>query len=475
MDTLEKYSWLIDKLRTFKELTLTQIEAEWQKDKNAGGCFGRSKFNLWRKDIEDRLGISIKWRKAGRDYLYYIDNNEKINDKSINSWVINSVSVGNTLSSYRSLEDRIICDAVPKGTEYLPVILGAMSANISMAVTMKNYSGTQFEVIAEPYALRQHGNRWYVLCRVGKFDSLQLYELENILKVELLKNKKFRLPSRFNADEYFSRFFGVMIMENIKPRLLTIRVWGKDAEQLRALPIHPSQEELPGEGDEYADFRYYVAPTPDFMNYLLGLGSNVEVLEPEQCRFEMETKVKTLGNRYFGWPFDSDPSKVTLNGNFAAFDIKLANNESSSIYSIAVVIVRDYEIVHKFHSYVRPEPFVFDEDDVETVSEETLLNAPSLQEVWSQIKGDIGALPLVSYFGLDEVLLKEAFAHYNMDDIESEHRFVDISSAVEPILGQEVPWMTCASMAALSGMEITDEPSETHSAEFVAYLALRYL
>lgn len=481
MTQLEKYIWLIGKLKAFSTgLTLQELSDAWSlkmkgESRLNGESLDRQTLKRWRDGIYKAFDINIisKRVNSGR-YVYIIENPEKLEGKSVGSWVINSLSIFNTLNAYRQLDDRIVSDLVPPGIEHLQSIMEAMSTSFAVMLTVKSYSGSQFTIVADPYALRQHNNRWYVLCRVDNFDSLQLYELENILKVELLKERVFKLPHDFNADEYFSRFFGVAIMENIKPRLVTVRAWGKDAEQLRALPIHPSQEELSTDGNEYADFRFFVAPTPDLMNHLLGLGSNVEVLEPEQCRFEMEQKVKALGNRYFGWPFEEDSSKVTLNGNFAAFDIKCANSEFTSISSIAVVIVRNGEIVCKFHSYLRPEPFVFDGCGDDSIKKETVSTAPSFPEVWAQIKEDIGELPLVSFIGLDGEILKETFAHYNMENTEPEHTFVNISDAAHPILGQEVPWMTRSSIAALSGIEITDKPTETSGAEFVAYLALRY-
>lgn len=482
MTQIEKYIWLIGKLKTFDAgLTLQEISDAWGL-KMEGECrkngerIDRQVLGRWRKNILEALDLEIACRRtSGGKYTYYIKNPEKICGNKVESWVINSLSIFNTLNAYKRLNDRIISDTVPKGIEYLQPILEAMSSGFAIRLTVKSYSGTQFDTTAEPYALRQHNNRWYVLCKVNSFDALQLYELENIQSVGLLKNKKFKLPRNFNAEEYFSRFFGVTINETIKPQLITIRAWGKDAQQLRTLPIHPSQEELPSNEKEYADFRYFVAPTPDFMNYLLGLGSSVEVLEPDQCRYEMEIKVKALGNRYFGWPYDSDPSKVTLNGNFAALDIKCANSEPTGIGSIAVVIVRNNEIAQRFHSYVRPEPFIIEDCGDDGITEDVVRDAPTLPDAWAQIKDDIDGLPLVSFMGLDKVILQEAFAHYNMENPESEHKFFNICEAVQPILGQEVPWMTRASLTALSGMEVTEEPNETSGAEFVAYLALRYL
>ena len=482
MTQIEKYIWLIGKLKTFSSgLTLQELSDAWElkmagESRLKGESLDRQTLGRWRKNIYEAFDINIISKRVGSGrYIYKIDNPDKIDGKNVESWVINSLSIFNTLNAYRQLDDRIVSDLVPKGTEHLQSILEAMSASCAIHIAIRNFNDAQYEIVAYPYALRQHNNRWYVLCRVDNFDSFQLYELENIIKVELLIDREFKLPCDFNSEEYFSRFFGVTIMENIKPQFVTLRAWGKEAEQLKALPLHLTQEELPSANDEYTDFRYFVAPTPDFMNYLLGLGSNVEVLEPEQCRFEMEMKIKALANRYLGCPFDSDSSRIKLNGNFVAFDIKNANEELYSICSISIVVVRDGEIVRKFHSYVQPEPFAFDEYGYDEITEDLVRNAPSFPNVWAQIKDDIADLPLVSYFGIDGEILNETFVHYGIEKPEPEYTFINVSKAVRPILGQEVPMMTLSSVAALSGIEVNDKPSETSSAEFVAYLALRYL
>ena len=42
--------------------------------------------------------------------------------------------------------------------------------------------------------------------------------------------------------------------------------------------------------------------------------------------------------------------------DFAAIDFETANNESSSVCSVGVVVVRNGEIVDKFYSLIQPEP-----------------------------------------------------------------------------------------------------------------------
>lgn len=53
---------------------------------------------------------------------------------------------------------------------------------------------------------------------------------------------------------------------------------------MRTLPMHQSQEEI-GHGTdeygEYADFKYFMAPTYDLVMHIAGLGCMVRVLKPQ--------------------------------------------------------------------------------------------------------------------------------------------------------------------------------------------------
>ena len=163
MTTLEKYVWLISKLHTCnRRMTLAELNDAF-KDK-AGETIDRQKLKKWRDNIESIFNIIIKCDTKGREYRYYIENPEDIDGKSVESWVLNSATVSNTLNTYKDLGNRIVCDTVPKGTKYLEPILQSMSSGIAVDIIYRGIGGSEWAFRAEPYAVRQHLGQWYVLC-----------------------------------------------------------------------------------------------------------------------------------------------------------------------------------------------------------------------------------------------------------------------------------------------------------------------
>ncbi len=281
MTNLEKLSWLIGKLKTFDRLTLRELSSEWQD--RTGSRLDRSTFNRWRAEIASRFNLNITCSRQGGEYYYRLDNPENIEKSGIDNWILNSVSLGHTLNEYKSLAHRIITDTEAYGTEYLGPVLQAMRSGVGMDLTYQGFGKTEWTFRAEPYALRQHQGRWYVLCKTAKFEFLTLYAFDRIKGIHLRENDRFSLPDKFDAGEYFAGYFGVMTNTGKDAGRIVVRAYWKHACYLRSKPLHPSQQEI-GSGEDHADFAYYVAPTFDFTNALLGMGPLVEVIYPEDYR-----------------------------------------------------------------------------------------------------------------------------------------------------------------------------------------------
>ena len=85
--------------------------------------------------------------------------------------------------------------------------------------------------------------------------------------------------------------------------------------------------------------------------------------------------------------------------DFAAIDFETANNESTSVCSVGVVIVRDGEFVDSFYSLIHPEPNYYNYwcSQVNGLCREDTDNAPVFPKVWAQIEPKIQGLPLVAH------------------------------------------------------------------------------
>ena len=147
----------------------------------------------------------------------------------------------------------------------------------------------QFEI--EPYALRYFGRRWYVLARTDFHNSLRLYALDRMKDVKI-SDKLFKLPEDFSADDYFSRYFGVIVTD-AKAENIQLKTTDTRAKYLRSLPLHHSQKEIAANL-----FELHLVPTDDFINAVRAMETEVEVVSPDWLRKRLLQDAKDLVKKY---------------------------------------------------------------------------------------------------------------------------------------------------------------------------------
>ena len=117
-----------------------------------------------------------------------------------------------------------------------------------------------------------------------------------MLKVEVLQ-ETFELPEDFDAESWFKPLYGVRKYEGMQPGQVLLKVYGKQVNYFRSLPLHVSQEEVEVH-DGYSIFSYHLAPDYDFKQDVLSFGDSIEVLEPEILREDISKIVNRLIDRY---------------------------------------------------------------------------------------------------------------------------------------------------------------------------------
>ena len=145
--------------------------------------------------------------------------------------------------------------------------------------------------LVEPYCLKMFKQRWYMLAYSPDLAQLHVYALDRIQAIEPT-NQNYQLPDAFDAEAYFKNTYGVSGMEE-KPEIVEIRIEAYQANYLRTLPIHPSQEEV--ERDEnFSVFRFKVVPSFEFMQELRKHGSLLKVLKPQWLREQFRREAEQL-------------------------------------------------------------------------------------------------------------------------------------------------------------------------------------
>lgn len=298
MTQLQKYTWLIETIRRAGKISHRDLSDKWERCKDLSDCkpLHRATFNRWRDAIFSQFGIIIDCQRVG-GYLYYIANPEDIDEDELKKWMLDSFAVSNLIGENLSLKDRILVDQIPSGRDYLTTILEAMKENRVINIEYKAFKYSRsFKIPVEPYCVKLHENRWYMLGHNLSKDTIRLYGLDRIESMEITE-QEYKLPKDFSASEYFSNYFGIVTDDRVKPERVILRADKNHTPYLKSLPLHHSQRLIEDTG-EYADFELYLSPTYDFVMKLLQTGAMIEVIEPVSLRKAMKGWIYEMHELY---------------------------------------------------------------------------------------------------------------------------------------------------------------------------------
>jgi len=289
-NTLRQCLWLIATIRQNERLTLKALQEKWAADK-MGDVLYRSSFNRYRDKILELFGLVMD---CDDKYQYYFSNPGELDDHSIGSWLLSTMTVNVALADSQEVKERIVLESVPGGEQYLPVIIKAIRLNRRLHLRYQRFGCEVSEKTVGPYVLKLWGRRWYLLVFTG--NHMATYSLDRMQSVEMT-DETFEMPADFSPELFFSEFFGVLTDMSVPLAHITVRAYGKTANYLRTLPLHHTQQEVETT-DDHTDFTVDLRPTPDFIGELLKYDRGVEVLNPPEFRLKMCEIIREMLNRY---------------------------------------------------------------------------------------------------------------------------------------------------------------------------------
>ena len=294
---LFKYIWLVDTIGRAGKITFEELNDRWMRSSlNDGEELPKRTFHNWRADVEELFDINIECQRKGGNY-YYIENPQDIRMETMRRWLLNTFTVSNIISDSQDLKDRILLEDVPSGQKYLMPIVEAMREGREIRLNHKSYWKSEpGEYVLQPYCLKIFKQIWYVLGFCRERGALRIFSLDRILELELL-DTRFEYPASFDPRDYFSDYFGVITRDNIKTETIEIKSFWMYTHYMRALPLHPTQEEIETRPD-YSVFRYRLKPTLDFKLEILSRGSQIEVISPESFRREIAEEIERMRDMY---------------------------------------------------------------------------------------------------------------------------------------------------------------------------------
>ena len=155
-----------------------------------------------------------------------------------------------------------------------------MRSNHALQLSYQRYdSSKEKHYLFEPYCLKMHSRRWYVVGRFVSADKVNVISLDRVKAIDVTE-ETFELPTDFNAEEFFSESFGVIVDDGTYDEPVVVRVYGSVRNYIEDLPLHHSQV-LIRQTEDYSDYQFYIRPTIDFLRILMGFGDELVVLKPQ--------------------------------------------------------------------------------------------------------------------------------------------------------------------------------------------------
>lgn len=252
-----------------------------------------SNFHRWKNTIELLFDVHIKCNSNNE---YYIEEAADLHNADMRTRLLNLMSVNSLLKDSKELSNQILFEPIPSGEKFLAPIIEAMRDKTAIEMTYqgftKDYPAT---FIVEPYCLKMFKQRWYMLAYSLGLDKTMIYSLDRVHAIEPT-TQKYKLPKDFNAEAYFKNTYGVTGMDE-EPEDIEICIDAMQANYLRTLPLHSTQEEIE-RNDDYSIFRFHMVPSYEFLQELRKYGSDVEVISPESVRAEFRADTESLYRIY---------------------------------------------------------------------------------------------------------------------------------------------------------------------------------
>lgn len=275
----KEYIWLVNTIHQAGSISLNEINEKWVRTEMSEGVeMARSTFNRHRIAIEEIFGIIIDCNRRN-DYKYFIGNEDVLHDNSVQNWMLTTLSVGNVVSESLSLQNRILLENIPSGGDFLQLVIKAMRENHLVNLEYRRYGAAESTKYSlAPYCVKLYRQRWYLLGQKNN-GEFRIFSLDRIVDLSV-GDDNFVIDKDFDANEFFSECFGIVIADPTETQRIVIRAYGDEPYYMKTLPIHHSQK-LIIETDDYADFELYMRPTLDFSGYMLSRACKARIIEPQ--------------------------------------------------------------------------------------------------------------------------------------------------------------------------------------------------
>ena len=297
MSKLKKCLYLIDLLSRRGSMSLKEINEHFKYSSIYDGEIIPRTFARYKDFIELNFPCRIEYNASTREYSLKRDTLYG-EDESLYNYLLSAFHIESMTELAVKHRDKVKLLMPPTGVENVQMVLEAIDQSKGLLCDYFSFNKkTKKEHLLIPYFLKTWEQRWYLVAEPDNHHhGLSVFALARMDNLRLTA-EKMKPSNEITVDEYFDGSFGVNHSDEQVPVRLVVKVYGSQADYVRALPIHESQREIETT-EEYALFEYRVVPCYNLFQQLLWHRERLEVMEPASVREEMKSIVKSLAEIY---------------------------------------------------------------------------------------------------------------------------------------------------------------------------------
>ena len=234
-------------------------------------------------DIRELFGIDIVYSYSERGY--YIQENSYENKYS--QRLLDEFEIFQSLKLTSGITKTVDIELQkPRGIENIYGILHAIKNHFVVNFTFHQYYLQKNLIItAEPYAIKEFKNRWYIVVKEELENYYTTYGLDRITDF-FITEIKFRKNSDFDIKKVFEHNYGIMTGYGLPPQEIILSFERLQGQYVKYTPLHHSQKIL-NDTQEELRISLFLIPTFDFRMELLSYGNAVKVIKPESLKLEL--------------------------------------------------------------------------------------------------------------------------------------------------------------------------------------------
>ncbi|TRX66388.1 YafY family protein [Carboxylicivirga sp. M1479] len=185
-----------------------------------------------------------------------------------------------------------------KGLEHLNGLYQVVLRRQVIKVEYQSFKAKRSgRIYFNPYLLKEFNNRWFLIGKQKKGNTIMNLALDRIHSFEVLDNFKFKDDPEFNPDNYYKNVIGATVNTGLIPRTIKIFVNNYHKPYILTKPLHWSQyiveERLDG-----IIIAIKVVPNFELERLILGYGDSIEVLSPPSLRKQISKVIQNAFENY---------------------------------------------------------------------------------------------------------------------------------------------------------------------------------